>query len=386
MLALILQVLSQYNRSSKNSQSRNSILSDCGTTSSDYTLSNNIPSEIFQNKPFEEHISESYHRLREGKKTSGLHRKSSEGGNYKDTWGFVLQDLEKKGYNKDVGNRGDILHHLSGSKPSNSNVPTNISAGLTPDKTSKQGLNSQGELLPELIPSTVQLAANETDSSSKKIFNIADAMKQLNLNDAAAAASPRKPVLSPSSSATLHKDINACEEKYNWSGKFGSDRESSSLKHNSVYDNLSYGGFETAHQDTDDETEADKPKKPSKSDFASHSSAASSGSRYMNPSGPDSLSGTKTNKKSSSSNKDSKKFLKDTVDVPWSCVSCTFMNETHPSVCEMCSRSRQTPDTVPIKPLETGGLQCSQCTLINDKGSESCSACGIALTACGTYI
>lgn len=71
------------------------------------------------------------------------------------------------------------------------------------------------------------------------------------------------------------------------------------------------------------------------------------------------------------------------VDKKWTCKVCTFLNETAESICEMCGKSRNVKDETPI---EIGGAECSQCTLVNSKNLQKCEACEASLVGSPTYI
>nr|CAD7454700.1 unnamed protein product [Timema tahoe] len=68
----------------------------------------------------------------------------------------------------------------------------------------------------------------------------------------------------------------------------------------------------------------------------------------------------------------------------WECMACTYLNVPSQEVCEMCGKSRnQGPE---IRPLASGGRECPKCTLVNEKGVGICEACGTSLKDSPTYI
>lgn len=67
----------------------------------------------------------------------------------------------------------------------------------------------------------------------------------------------------------------------------------------------------------------------------------------------------------------------------WECCHCTFFNPSHVKICEMCNKSRNL-DEVPPQPC--GGSECPQCTLVNERGENFCSACNCCLKDSPTYI
>lgn len=81
---------------------------------------------------------------------------------------------------------------------------------------------------------------------------------------------------------------------------------------------------------------------------------------------------------------DSRKLRVKLNDNKWECVTCTFHNVTTRDVCEMCGKSRRSGGE--SRPLASGGRQCPQCTLVNEKGVTTCDACGASLKDSPTYI
>lgn len=68
----------------------------------------------------------------------------------------------------------------------------------------------------------------------------------------------------------------------------------------------------------------------------------------------------------------------------WECSTCTFLNNSTREVCEMCGKSKVRGSE--IKPLASGGRECPQCTLVNEKGVDTCIACDCSLKDSPTYI
>ena len=400
------------------------------------SLPKHIPGEVFQDGTLEEHLQVSYNIL-ECSRDTHARKSMNNGPSYNDTWGFVIHDLENKGYNKDVGNRGDILHHLTNSK-SSTNVGTNLTdsaANATIVPNNNNTLNNSktrdghffvgdGEMLLEFIPSTVQNMKRESSRTGRgPVLSITDAMKHLSLTERI-----RAPVSSSGSTARQKPDDTYGDKFKNSRYPPSNDKYSSegTGKRSSFYDNVSYGDFETARQDTDEEDL--KRKKRGSSNNSSRSvlkadpmlglptsnlsNSTNSSSRYINAHDsshaahgrPNKSTANSSSRKSPLANLSSKLLPQKEIldgkisnaignksenkgaDTAWSCVYCTFSNERDGTVCEMCSRSRQTADAPAIKPLVAGGRQCDQCTLINDKEASTCSACGLTLDTCPTYI
>ncbi|XP_033224310.1 uncharacterized protein LOC117177631 isoform X2 [Belonocnema kinseyi] len=71
-------------------------------------------------------------------------------------------------------------------------------------------------------------------------------------------------------------------------------------------------------------------------------------------------------------------------DEGWTCTWCTFLNAPDNSICEMCVKSRYKGNE--DVPLASGGKECPQCTLVNEKDVVRCSACDADLKYSPTYI
>ncbi|XP_026461438.1 protein tamozhennic isoform X2 [Ctenocephalides felis] len=97
---------------------------------------------------------------------------------------------------------------------------------------------------------------------------------------------------------------------------------------------------------------------------------------------------TEVYKKNKASNKSSEKLE---ISKPlskksefWQCITCTFNNSIGKDICEMCGKSRKGGSE--IQPLTSGGKECSKCTLVNEKDTKICVACGASLLDSPTYI
>ena len=277
-----------------------------------------------------------------------------------ETWEFVYRGLEEKGYNKDIGDRGDILHQIP-----------------------RQNLYSEVTQLNKNVNNNLK-----RDTIKSKPMGINQALQQLTLNE------NRERVERPSTSSKSSQSISHI---------IGHDGLQQINKRNSVYDNLSTG-FETAPQDSDDYDERNVPlrilnkvKNDKKLDINKTTSGSSSSSRSCSSKGaiasisrPDlpsetsrsSNTNTNTNTNTTTIHQNNNGNFKE--EKAWSCSTCTFLNGKTRSSCEMCGKSK-TPGPE-AKPLISGGRQCPQCTLINEREAQECSACGVHLEGSSTYI
>ena len=74
----------------------------------------------------------------------------------------------------------------------------------------------------------------------------------------------------------------------------------------------------------------------------------------------------------------------DSMNDKWTCSTCTFLNTSEKSICEMCLKSRHKGNE--DVPLASGGKQCVKCTLVNEKDVWHCTACSTKLEDSPTYI
>ncbi|XP_047740218.1 uncharacterized protein LOC108670104 isoform X2 [Hyalella azteca] len=397
-----------------------------------------IPREVFQESTLDEHVSKAFSHAHDLGRSDARGTAGPKVPSLNSDWDFVLKNLENRGYSKDVGNRGDILQRELRSPES------------TPHPDNKEGMV-------DLIPSTVH-AVNKDMVPQYDVSNSVNGA--LNV-DVAGDASLR---LGERRAGAGAGSCSARDRASERSRGGGGDSSSVTDQRQSLYDNVSYDGFQTARQDSDEEEDVRKlaadrlhdagyhktllpgdkyapqggDKSCSRDEFFSKLASpqptyvadkysAHGGDKYpgktadtFSPEGSNhsdnqssSNSSTVPNRTSSKSSKFSKqkfsnlgavltsklsgsdsgknkssegkpKSTSETV-VPWSCVACTFQNETSSNICEMCSKSRPHVSG-PIKPLETGGRECQQCTLINEKTAIICSACNLPLESCPTYI
>ncbi|TRY62030.1 hypothetical protein TCAL_09093 [Tigriopus californicus] len=78
----------------------------------------------------------------------------------------------------------------------------------------------------------------------------------------------------------------------------------------------------------------------------------------------------------------------DTTSKPkngWQCHACTFNNGCKVDICEMCGKSRNSPELLKSSTTATDSsdqedtISCQKCTLLNDRKLKTCDACGASL-------
>ncbi|XP_068217516.1 protein tamozhennic [Palaemon carinicauda] len=322
------------------------------------------PPEVFQAGTLDEHLEATLSLVKDPNRNSCNQMTPNEQGSSSwETWDFVYRGLEKRGYNKDIGDRGDILHQMT-----------------------RQNLYSEA----------VSGKNNKKEGGKiNKPLTINQALQALGLND------NRERVERPSSST---------KSSHSLSHGAGPDVFPNLTKRNSLYDNLS-AGFETAPQDSDDYEDRRPVLKKTNNllrndvrlDYANKNNISNSSSpRSMSISSKSTHSRQELPSETSRStttaltlqqasittstpqSKEMQPCRDDSLQSPWSCTTCTFLNDKGRSACDMCGKSRVPgPEATP---LISGGRQCPQCTLINEREAQDCTACGVHLEGSSTYI
>ncbi|KAK4311512.1 hypothetical protein Pmani_016980 [Petrolisthes manimaculis] len=331
------------------------------------------PPEVFQAGTLDEHLEATLSLVKDPNRNSAtLASPNDQGATSWETWDFVYRGLEKRGYNKDIGDRGDILHQIT-----RQNLYSEAVA---------QGKNTS--------------LNNKKDMTKSKPLSINQALQALALNET------RERVERPPPSS---------KSSYSASHGAGPDVFPNLTKRNSLYDNIS-AGFETAPQDSDDYEDRKPPLKKTSNlsrvdnrlDPANKMNVSSSSSpRSMSSKGSHSRHDIPSENSRSSATvptlqpttipptitmggsdiwpRDSQQTIRENImSTPWSCTTCTFLNDKGRTACDMCGKSKMPGPEV--KPLISGGRQCPQCTLINEREAMDCSACGVHLEGSSTYI
>ncbi|XP_017769132.1 PREDICTED: protein tamozhennic [Nicrophorus vespilloides] len=81
--------------------------------------------------------------------------------------------------------------------------------------------------------------------------------------------------------------------------------------------------------------------------------------------------------------KPQKKTSSSSTTAGWHCTSCTFLNKSEATICEMCNKSRMAPE---LEEIAVGGSECTNCTYVNAKDKKICDVCGCSLDNSPTYI
>ncbi|XP_076069440.1 PUB and ZnF_RBZ domain-containing protein tamozhennic isoform X2 [Oratosquilla oratoria] len=339
-----------------------------------------LPPEVFQAGTLDEHLEATLSLVKDSNRNSANLTSGGggeAGGSSWETWDFVFRGLKNQGYNKDIGDRGDILHHLG----------TRQNLYTEPVSSGKNNNNNNNN---------ITLNNKRQDSSTKpKTMSINQALQQLSLNE----TRERVERLPSSSKSSSHSH--------------GGDGFPHLTMRNSLYDNVSVG-FETAPQDSDDyEDRKLLPKRNNTklenkldknlgcSSLSSNRSVSSRGSHgRQEPHQPSEASRSSVATPSTIQHSSSKTVTQPASptatqppaplppyefdEKPWPCATCTYINERSKSACEMCGKSRR--PGAEMRPLVSGGRQCPQCTLINERDAHECSACGVHLEGSSTYI
>ncbi|CAL4155936.1 unnamed protein product, partial [Meganyctiphanes norvegica] len=316
------------------------------------------PPEVFRAGTLDEHLDATLSFVK-GPNQSSFSAVNEQNNNGKswESWEFVYQVLEKRGYNKDVGDRGDILHQMNFQN-----------LHIDPINSGKKKVNEKevGKNKPLLINQIPQHYSYDETKEHTEIPLI--------------SSSESTPLLYHGAAPDVFPNLD---------------------ERNSLHENIS-AGFETAPSGDD----YDERKSPSKellnamkheknifaskknnniSKLSTHSlSVESSPSRQEDPSEASrSTEIALTIHQENSNGRPPLSYSSVTKqEKPWSCATCTYVNDSKRTTCDMCAKSKS--PMVEKVVVNTGGRECPQCTLINEKDAQDCIACGFNLEAPNT--
>lgn len=272
-----------------------------------------------------------------------LSKSKEDGAGTFESWDYVYRNLESQGYNKDLGERPDVLQQSAETRRKHS---------LRETKKSKPSIELEDEFNNLNLNTTAQL---------QQPMKINEAMKMLKeeTTAAAAAAAPRTK-LKPEDSARVAQS--------------------------SSYDNIT-------SQDsvmTRPLQQATAPIKSISNGIAKNTSSKTLPRERHNLVSPD--------KPNHLATLDSRKFRKTDVDKlkvkeskttrakdesrGWNCNTCTYLNSPTVEICMICGKSKKSVDVV----MAVGGSQCPTCTLVNPKELSVCQVCETSLLNSPTYI
>jgi len=311
------------------------------------------PPEVFRAGTLDEHLDATLSFVK-GPNQSSFSAVNEQNNNGKswESWEFVYQVLEKRGYNKDVGDRGDILHQMNFQN-----------LNIDPINSGKKKVNNEKEIgknKPLLINQIPQHYSYDETKEHTEIPLISSSESTPLLYHAAA------PDVFPNLDErnSLHENISAGFETAP-SGDDYDERRSPAKDHVNVMRH---------------EKNVISSKKNNNIKLSTHSmSVESSPSRQEDPSEPSrSTEIAMTSHQDKSNSRPPPTYSSVTkAEKPWSCATCTYVNDGNRNTCEMCAKSKS--PIVEKVALSTGGRECPQCTLINEKDAQDCIACGLHL-------
>lgn len=311
-----------------------------------------------------------------------------------DSWDYVYRNLESQGYNKDLGERGDILDR-SGKR----RIPSTKTAEL-PEKLN--GLTISTNNHQKLIHHTAFERRNSDETQSSYYDNVPltkqqtqgkqtsvilnnsaksvsampgqtlmqQKMKTNKLSDVKAKVDSRRSVAGVDKKSMASDGVNGgMKGSIRENGAFGWDTKDIGAGKQSTLMNNGLAKKQTANQSSPPNTKDDhmtslqRPLITNITTTLPHPSKSN-----ITPS---------TIKPSTSS---------------WECSSCTYINTNHnkdskvdsSNICEMCAKSRDI-DLLDTS-MEIGGSQCVKCTLVNPKEAAVCQVCDNTLSNSPTYI
>ncbi|GLV40571.1 tamo [Carabus blaptoides fortunei] len=269
-----------------------------------------------------------------------LSKSKEDGAGTFESWDYVYRNLESQGYNKDLGERPDVLQQSAETRRKHS---------LRDAKKSKPSIELEDEF------NNLNL---NTTTSQMQPMKINEAMKMLKDHETTTAAVTRK--LKVADNARV--------------------AQSSSYDNITSQDSVMTRPLQLQHPTA--------PMKSVSNGIAKNSSKTLPRERLnmVSPEKPNHLATL-----------DSRKFRKQDVDklkvkepklrpkddsTGWNCNTCTYLNSPSVEICIICGKSKKSVDVV----MAVGGSQCPRCTLVNPKELSECQACAMSLLNSPTYI
>uniref|UniRef100_A0A8D7ZZN4 Protein tamozhennic n=1 Tax=Culex pipiens TaxID=7175 RepID=A0A8D7ZZN4_CULPI len=234
--------------------------------------------------------------------------KNQEGIGSYESWNYVFQNLEKQGYNKDLGERGDVLVV----NPEDEDYPegANNSRGGTLKRSSNEKLKAMKPKAADKVDG-IRTGRNAQQQSQRE--------NERNENAAARAAGQKNALVQKlSKTSNSNNPDNSSQPKANHNHT-SNPTSSSNSRRNSITRKIST----TSTKDQN----------------GGNSSSASGGGILVNHNHP-----TASGKKKTASFDTAAATIINPHDngssAEWNCEFCTFLNPESRRICEMCSKSR----------------------------------------------
>lgn len=231
--------------------------------------------------------------------------KNQEGIGSYESWNYVFQNLEKQGYNKDLGERGDVLVNPEDEEPEGNN-----SRGGTLKRSSNEKLKAMKPKAADKVDGIrMPSARNQQQSGTKP-----ERDNERNEN-AAARAGQKNSLVQKLSKTSSNNPDNSHQSKANHHTT-SNPTSSSNSRRNSITRKVSTSTKENGN-----------------------SSSASGGGILVNHSS--SATATSGKKKTASFDTAAATIINPHDGVSeWNCEFCTFLNPESRRICEMCAKSR----------------------------------------------
>lgn len=318
------------------------------------------------------------------------HRSKDEVTGTFESWDYVFRNLESQGYNKDLGERPDILSPVDGN---------NVSF--------KQPVNDRGYRSKETEALDLEdtLMEMRLEEMQRKVKGDISEHRTLKINEAL-----QKIKLDSNSELTHNKHLHN-----NTVGSSGSvydnmsspPKEVTSIARPRVLGDNNKNSIAGSLEKTKTlPKEFKKHDSKSLSNNTSHYSSATLDPRQLTDRNDIGLSFPNTDKTDApihekpprkNSIQKSRKFDVENIksgeerhsfsgdkSTKWECVTCTYHNDASRDICEMCGKSKVRGSE--SRPLASGGRECPQCTLVNERDVGTCIACECSLKDSPTYI
>uniref|UniRef100_A0A1Q3FGY2 Putative transcription factor mef2a n=1 Tax=Culex tarsalis TaxID=7177 RepID=A0A1Q3FGY2_CULTA len=255
--------------------------------------------------------------------------KNQEGIGSYESWSYVFQNLEKQGYSKDLGERGDVL--VVNPEDEDYTEGGNNSRGGTLKRSSNEKLKAMKPKAADKVDGIRTLSTRQQQQQQSQREN--------ERNESAAARAGQKNALVQKVSKTSNSNTpdNSSQAKANHTSNHPTS--SSNSRRNSITRKISTTSTTTKEN-------------------GNSSSASGGGGILVNHSHGSTSTTTSGKKKTASFDTAAATIINPHDSSEWNCEFCTFLNPETRRICEMCSKSRDLNGATTTTTTSNGTATC----------------------------